>query len=80
MVSESGLYWMRTTRRAEESERDSGLRGGKRDWKDFMRRVRCEGVLGEGGGKEARTSCTVRCFVRERKMSKRRGMDAREGV
>lgn len=44
-------------RRAEERERELGERGGKRDWKVFRTRGRCGGVVGEGGGKEARTSC-----------------------
>lgn len=33
-----------------------GERGGKRVWKVFIRSVRCGGVEGDGGGKEAKTS------------------------
>lgn len=47
------------TRRAEERERDWGERGGKSDWNDFMRSGRCGGVVGDGWGKEARTSCMM---------------------
>jgi hypothetical protein len=48
---------MRTTRRAEDRARVCGESGGNRVWKDFMRRVRCGGVVGDGAGKEASTSC-----------------------
>lgn len=47
-------------RRADERERELGERGGKRDWKVFRTRGRCGGVVGDGGGKEARTSCLSR--------------------
>src|ERR1700722_8629299 len=47
---------MRTTRRAEESVTVFGERGGKSVWKDFIRRGRCAGVVGDGGGKDAKTS------------------------
>lgn len=38
-----------------------GDRGGNSDWKDFMRSGRWGGVVGEGGGKEARTSWYIYC-------------------
>lgn len=71
-MSEVGLYWMSTTRRAEESESVWGESGGKRDWKDFMSSVRCGGVLGDGGGKEARTSCAFMIFSSEYKLDEQR--------
>lgn len=52
---------MRTTLRAEERVSVWGERGGKRVWKDFMRRGRWGGVVGEGGGNEARTSYIDSC-------------------
>ena len=52
----SGLYEIRTTRRAEEREIVPGERGGKRLWKAFITRERCGGVFGPGGGKDASTS------------------------
>jgi hypothetical protein len=33
-----------------------GEREGKRVWNVFMTRGRCGGVVGDGGGKDARTS------------------------
>ena len=43
-------------RRAEERVRVWGASGGKSVWKAFMTSGRCGGVVGEGGGKDARTS------------------------
>jgi hypothetical protein len=51
------MYEMRTTRRAEERDKVCGESVGKRDWKVFVKSVRCGDELGEfGGGKEERTS------------------------
>lgn len=56
MVPVSGLYEIKTTRRAEDREMVLGERGGKRLWKVFITSERCGGVFGPGGGKDARTS------------------------
>ena len=55
-MSFSGLYEIKTIRRAEEREIVPGERGGKRLWKVFITRERCGEVLGPGGGKDASTS------------------------
>lgn len=52
----SALYDMRTTRRAEEREIDPGESGGNRLWNDFITRERWGGVVGDGGGNDARTN------------------------
>jgi hypothetical protein len=55
----SESYDTRTTRLAEERDVVFGERGGKSVWKVFMMRERCGGVIGDGGGKDARTSLEV---------------------
>lgn len=50
------LYATRTIRRAEERDRDWGASGGNNVWNDFIKRVRCGGVVGPGGGNDANTS------------------------
>lgn len=40
-----------------------GARGGNRVWNDFMSSDRCGGVVGDGGGKDARTSCVDNMLI-----------------
>ncbi len=43
-------------RRADDNESVLGAKGGNNVWNVFMSRVRCGGVVGEGGGNDASTS------------------------
>lgn len=47
-------------RRAPERDIEFGASGGNMDWNVFIRRGRCGGVFGEGGGKDASTSYKVK--------------------